>query len=71
MAEDVRGILKSWKLMGLRMSEPLTIESGVFVKIRIWRDGEWVILYVEDGSVRAMSRGRFGGFSGRLSGGGR
>jgi hypothetical protein len=26
-----------------------TIEIGGAAKIELWRDGEWVILYVEDG----------------------
>lgn len=31
------------------MTEKMTIEIGPSAKIETWRDGEWTILYVEDG----------------------
>jgi hypothetical protein len=32
------------------MVEKTTIRIGMSSKVETWRDGEWVILYVEDGS---------------------
>jgi hypothetical protein len=32
------------------MVEKTTIRVGMSSKVETWRDGEWVILYVEDGS---------------------
>lgn len=31
------------------MTDKTTIAIGVSAKVEIWRDGEWTILYVEDG----------------------
>ncbi len=31
------------------MTEKLTVEIGASAKVSVWRDGEWTILYVEDG----------------------
>ena len=31
------------------MIEKLTVEIGSSAKATVWRDGEWTILYVEDG----------------------
>lgn len=31
------------------MTEKLTVEIGGSAKAQVWRDGEWTILYVEDG----------------------
>lgn len=31
------------------MTEKLTVEIGTHAKVSVWRDGEWTILYVEDG----------------------
>lgn len=31
------------------MSEKLTVEISATAKVSVWRDGEWTILYVEDG----------------------
>lgn len=32
------------------MTEKITIRIGMSSKIDVWRDGEWTILYTEDGS---------------------
>jgi hypothetical protein len=32
------------------MTEKMTIQIGGSAKVETWRDGEWTILYVEDGS---------------------
>lgn len=32
------------------MTEKVTIQIGPGAKVETWRDGEWTILYVEDGS---------------------
>lgn len=32
------------------MTEKMTIAIGGSAKVETWRDGEWTILYVEDGS---------------------
>lgn len=32
------------------MGEKVTIRIGMSSKVETWRDGEWTILYVEDGS---------------------
>ncbi len=31
------------------MTEKLTVEIGATAKASVWRDGEWTILYVDDG----------------------
>jgi hypothetical protein len=31
------------------MGEKITIKIGETAKVETWRDGEWTILYVEDG----------------------
>ena len=32
------------------MTEKITVAIGGSAKVETWRDGEWTILYVEDGS---------------------